>query len=221
MNTEPQAASNSHRIKDWLLFANFVFSVGTPEKVRVRDHMLPYAGQPMRGYFWGVYGTSSINHMLYETAAKASREVQGDENFRAYQINTWYEIKNVGDMPPQHTQESGESFGFLHLGRLRAAYRKQVIESWMEQLREQLGVREANRHVNERIEDLAIQYPQLALGMLSDKVHVVAHPVRDNFQASYTTPIWVLTGREPSDGTTDPRIKASVVRYAADIQVTF
>lgn len=211
----------THKLRDHLGFTAFAFSVGPPERVRFRDHMLKYIGQPIQGYFWGVYGDASTNLMLYETANRATRDARPHENLRAYEVVCWYEVNDLDKMPPQHTREASEAAGFLHLGRLRAAYRKQVLESWMEQLRERLGEREANRHANDRIEDLAIQYPHLALGMLNDKVRVVAHPVRDNFQAVYTTPVWVLTGREPSDEAADPRIKQPRLRYTPDVQVSF
>lgn len=201
----------SQRPRDWIPFANFALVPRIEPELRLREHLLPYAGAHAdAGLLWGVHGTTSINAAIFSAAAEAARR-----RCQSLQITTWYRVDNFSAVTTPLTRESSRAAGYLHLGRLSAAFRDDIRETWLSWLAAQAADQhESQAHLG--LEDLALLHPEFVQRMLAQnpQLHMVVHPVRVPWVALDAPPLWVASVRADPE-----RIMASEVRYVPEVQV--
>ena len=198
------------RPKDWIPFVNFAMVENVPRKLSLRENLFPYVGaKGDDSLIWGVYGTTSINAAIFAAASHAvTRRCQ------SLQITSWYFIENFKSVTTQITRESSMTNGYLHLGRLNAAFRNEIRDIWLGWIARDMSKQSVGLE-NESLEDLAIRFPMLVRRMLADvpEWKMIIHPVQQEYTTS-TVPIWIATAKVEKD-----RIKTSEVRFIPDIEI--
>lgn len=204
-------AGHDKRPKDWIPMANFAMVKSIPTQVRLRDHLFPFAGAaPQPDLLWGVHGTTSINASVFTAAAHATAQ-----QCQALQITTWYRVDNFQAVTTPLTREASRQAGYLHLGRLNAAFRDDICATWQSWLKQESPSLYALQS-DFALEDLALHHPHYVWRMFRDNAELlmVIHPVQPSYPSASGTPVWIATVRA-----TAQRIMASEVRYLPDVQV--
>lgn len=202
---------HSQRPRDWIPLANFALVERIEPQLVLREHLLPYAGAPKQTQLlWGVHGTTSINAAVFAAAAEATRR-----RCQSLQVTTWYRVDNFSAVTTPLTRESSRAAGYLHLGRLNAAFREDIRATWLDWLAHEDPAAH-QRGADAGLEDLALWHPEIIARMLlqNDALHMVIHPVRADYATPGAPPLWVATVRADPE-----RIMASEVRYVPDVQV--
>lgn len=210
------------RPKDWLPFVNFAMIKGMPLRVNLADHLFPFVGSERDDRFiWGVYGTTSINAAIFSASAYAkemSAKEPGTQEYRPQQLTAWFRIDDFRSMPTQLTPEDVRKHGYLHLGRMAAAFREDLKGRWIKWVRAErphdaamLGTALDALHLDE----LAVRFPQYVRVMLLEDPTLLAvvHPVFQTYQDS-RIPFWLLTARRDPE-----RLMAAEARFAPVMDV--
>lgn len=199
------------RPRDWIPFVNFAMVENVPESLKLRDHLFPFEGaQPDPELLWGVYGTTSINAAIFGAASYAAAK-----RCQSLQITSWYLIENFRSVTTQLTRDVSREAGYLHLGRLNAAFRDDIKATWLEWL-ETDSAAQFQQQQSYSLEDLALHHPEYIWRMfkLNKDLHMVIHPVRPEYSAASSLPVWIATVRA-----TPSRVMASEVRFIPDVKV--
>lgn len=187
-----------------MTFANFALlsELKPGDVVVLRDALFPYVGAPAHGtrtdLIWGVYGTSSINHLSYLAYAEAARL-----NKQMINVLGWYLLPELSSIPNRIDAAAVAQHRFLHIDRAASGYRKDLLPLWRQWAKEAMPAQAA--HIEQLgYRDLPVQYPSVAIRMIDEGIlDAIVHPVVSLWrkadapvETEFVTTYWVLTTRK-------------------------
>lgn len=198
------------RPKEWIPFTNYALVKSVPKALKLQEHLVPYEGaEADEGYLWGLYGTLASNQGLFLADAAAQRR-----GLIPLTIQGWYRLDNFDRVRAQIDQSIAEESGFLHLERLKAAFREEVKEVALTAA----TALERRTFADESLGALLVRCPRLVKAIFAEyrKVSMIVHPVRQLYDPEDRRPLTVCTMRLIRS-----RVMAVEVRYVEGIKVNY
>lgn len=211
MVTEPKPRKSA-RVRGWIPISTFAYVSAMPKRVKFHEHLVPYEGADRNGKTlpWGVYGTSSVNSMMFAAEASASRAKKV-----MLVLTAWYDIPGLSDSSalPRTLEESR---GFLHLGRVGANLRVEIRDELLDMLKRTRTAAEIANYREMAWDDFVASEPAVVRKWAASKSEVlcVVHPVRQLIDPS-RTPVVQIASFKPLP----ERIGNAEVRFMPDIEV--
>lgn len=206
--------THNSRPKEWIPLSNFAMVDKVPDRLVLKDHLLPFEGsKPDAKFLWGLYGTSSMNHTLFLADAYASKHKK-----QMLTVQLWYHVDNFERVKSKITPEIADESGFIHLDRLQSHFRDQLQVQILAHLKKKTSSSQYTMLVPMSLEDIMVRHPECVRVIFDNmpKVNVVVHPVRQLYDETDSKPVQIATVRN-----IPKRLAAAEVRYLEHIKVVY
>lgn len=199
-------ASHLSRPKEWIPLSNYAFFDKRPDSIVLRDSLVAFEGaRPDPAFLWGVYGTSSMNHMLFLADNYAQHR-----NKLSFSVQMWYHVDYFERVKSKISPEIAHESGFIHLDRLQSEFRDEIRDLVVASIKERVSGSQFEIIRTMNLSDIMMRHPECVRVIFDryKKVHVVVHPVRQLFDETDRRPVHIATVRNVKS-----RIMAAEVRY--------
>lgn len=204
--------SRLRRPSGWIPLTNYALVDKIPESLVLKDHLMPFEGAKSDPKFlWGLYGTSSMNQVLFLADAYAKRHKK-----QMLTVQLWYHVDHFELVKSKITPEIADETGFVHLDRLQGHYRDELRELVLLDLHKKTHGAQFAALQNMNLDEIMIRHPE-AVNVIFDKnkkVNVVVHPVRQIYDENDKRSVHVATVRNIK-----ARLATVEVRYLEHIKV--
>lgn len=200
--------------KNWIQVNNYAFAKKRPTSLKLREHLVPYVGagdDAAKGFIRGVYGNVGRESALVVADATAFRMER-----ELLVIRTWYELPNFGLVNSLIDQTMAIESGYMHLDRLKTAFKNSVQELLLDALPPESRALNSSSSPAE----ICFKYPHLTtlLFRMFPNVMMIVHPVELDFPQAKEGSKAVVTVATMRD---NDLIRKSEVQYLeGEIEVT-
>ncbi len=198
--------------RDQVVLSFLAPAKGIPDRLKLKECSLKYQGEaPSRGLLTGIYGPTSKQTALV-SASKWARENSAQVS-RVVMIDVNYRVDEFHRSREQAREDTIEANGWLHLDRISASYRDELVKLWVKWIASSSGASKLSLQNKDYLE-LAREHPSCITRMFEEipALRCVVHPVVPLIDE--TVVLWAATFRYEPDRLTDAE-----ARFLPDVKV--
>jgi hypothetical protein len=135
--------------------ATYVQVKTVPDRIKLRHHSAVVAASSMAG-------TWSAHHGLDKRVAFAGVRSCDELRLQHFTVRSSIQVGDLKEVKASNSRRAARAAGFLHMGLVEAAYRKELQAAFVDCLRRKSGSDYAEKEKKLSFEDLSMRHPEFA-----------------------------------------------------------